>query len=499
METMQLRRTVPRWLSPPSALCVVPMLLATLATSVQAQPVGAPVDGYPNYEERLMLVAMNRARADPNNIAAGTAHDCSTERPAVPPLMWDHDASQAARFHCDNLALNGGGLSHDSYCTLRTDIEATNCDGSAACACESGSECWSCTTGGGCGTGFSGRMSRFGFTGSPRGENSAVGYGNSWAVVEAWMTESICIDGHEGHRNINVAAGSNVVGPGFTRGGSCWQTFYYSDYGNINGLQLARMPSGIHRPESGSAGTEFQFYANYYDAAGPPTQVSLVVDGACQPMNVELGSDGNLTFEATAQLPSGCHEYYFLAYDAGGYRATFPEDGSLTISVDGGPACGADYVASQMPADCECGDNTCNAAAGETCSSCEADCGVCTDVCGDNTCNPGAGETCETCEADCGVCPVSCGDNTCDPGAGESCSNCEADCGVCPDTCGDGTCDAGEQNTCPEDCEDNSIDDDDVLVGNCGCVVRTEGSGSGYGLGLLLVLCWGLRRRSRRN
>ena len=28
--------------------------------------VGVPQDGYPNYNERLMLVAINRCRADPN-------------------------------------------------------------------------------------------------------------------------------------------------------------------------------------------------------------------------------------------------------------------------------------------------------------------------------------------------------------------------------------------------------------------------------------------------
>lgn len=428
---------------------------------VYGQPVGEPVGDYPNYQERLMLVAMNRARADPNNVAAGTAHDCSGERPAVAPLMWDHDASQAARFHCANLALNGGGLSHDSYCTLRSDIEATGCDGSASCACEVGSECWGCGTGDGCGTGFATRMNLFGFTGSPRGENSAVGYGNGWRVVEAWMTESPCTTGHEGHRNINTGDNINVVGAGFASGGDCWPTFYYSDYGAIGGLAIARIPSGIHRPESGGAGSEFAFYGNYYDPAGPPAQMNVVIDGLCEPMTVELGTGGNLTYTQTTNLGAGCHQYYFLAIDGSGNRVTFPEAGSLQISV-GSTACPGDYEYSQMAADCECGDAMCNAGAGETCTSCEADCGA------------------------------------------------------CPVTCGNGVCDAGDETTCPEDCpiDDpdidagpndftdaapdnlNNPDDLDIIVGSCGC--RTDGpagttGGWLAGLGFILVL--GLVRR----
>ena len=51
--------------------------------------------------------------------------------------------------------------------------------------------------------------------------------------------------------------------------------------------------------------------------------------------------------------------------------------------------------------------------------------------CGDGMCN--GGESCQTCEADCGACPPACGDASC-MGA-ETCSTCEADCGPCPVEC----------------------------------------------------------------
>lgn len=99
------------------------------------------------------------------------------------------------------------------------------------------------------------------------------------------------------------------------------------------------------------------------------------------------------------------------------------------------------------PEPAECGDMTCDR--GETCSSCEADCGACAPGCGDGMCN--GDEDCGSCPDDCGTCPAVCGDMTCD--LDEDCMSCEADCGVCPAVCGDGMCDAMETcDSCEADC-----------------------------------------------
>lgn len=95
-----------------------------------------------------------------------------------------------------------------------------------------------------------------------------------------------------------------------------------------------------------------------------------------------------------------------------------------------------------------CGDGFCGA--GETCSTCPGECGICSGAfCGDGTCN--AGESCNTCTADCGAC--TCGNGVC--GAGETCSTCAADCGACAAaaSCGDGSCNGFESCiTCTADC-----------------------------------------------
>jgi hypothetical protein len=159
----------------------------------------------------------------------------------------------------------------------------------------------------------------------------------------------------------------------------------------------------------------------------------------------------------------------------------------------------------------KCGDGVCDVNAGESCSSCAADCGACpVPLCGDGKCDPAAGEDCSTCTVDCGSCGGSCdhdkcttggpldascdkctdaicqvdsfccttawdsicvsevqsvcGDSSCGaPSCGnglcempENCQTCAADCGACPvPACGDGKCDPalGEDcSTCAADC-----------------------------------------------
>lgn len=52
--------------------------------------------------------------------------------------------------------------------------------------------------------------------------------------------------------------------------------------------------------------------------------------------------------------------------------------------------------------------------------------------CGNGSCEAGLGESCSTCSSDCGACPPPglCGNGSCD--IGETCSSCAGDCGACP-------------------------------------------------------------------
>jgi hypothetical protein len=306
--------------------------------------VGVPVDGYPSAVERLQLVAINRVRADPNNPAKGTAHECSEQKEPRPPVLYDHDISQAARFHCTHLSVNGGGLSHQTFCTLRDDLESTACDGTAACSCMEGTECWNCDTLGGCGSGPSDRATIFGFPGGVA-EVGAAGYPSGWEAVGGWTTENPCESTTLAHRD-TLTGDYDVVGVGEAGGGSCWGTYQFADFASVEGIEIPAIPAAAVRGGFGTA----ELYANWYHPGGDPATIDAVVDGECMPMGIDLGAAGNATF--MLMLPAvadGCHEFHVLAHDVDGNRITYPEVGALTF----GTGCAGEYVAERIAATCE--------------------------------------------------------------------------------------------------------------------------------------------------
>jgi len=306
--------------------------------------VGVPVDGYPSAAERLQLVAINRVRADPNNPAKGTAHECSEVKEPRPPVVLDHDLAQAARFHCTHLSMNGGGLSHQTFCTLRDDLESTGCDGAAACSCVADTECWNCDTLGGCGSGPSDRAAIFGFPGGVA-EVGAAGYSTGWDAVGGWTTENPCESATLAHRD-TLTNDHNVVGVGEASGGSCWGIYHFAEFASLDAIEVPAIPAAAVRGGFGTA----ELYANWYHAGGDPATIEAVVDGACMPMEIDLGQPGNATFMATlAAVADGCHEFYVLAEDVDGNRVTYPEVGALTF----GTGCAAEYLAERIEPDCE--------------------------------------------------------------------------------------------------------------------------------------------------
>ena len=267
-------------------------------------------------------------RADPNNPAKGTAHECSEIKEARPPVLYHHDISQASRFHCTHLSVNGGGLSHQTFCTLRDDLESTACDGSAACSCVEGTECWNCDTLGGCGSGPGERAAIFGFPGGVA-EVGAAGYPSGWDAVGGWTTENPCESATLAHRD-TLTGDFDVVGVGEASGGTCWGIYQFADFANVEGTVIPAIPAAAVRGGFGTA----EVYANWFHVAGDPASIEAVVDGACMPMQVDLGQPGNATFVAMlATVADGCHEVWVLAEDGDGNRIRYREVGSLRFGT----------------------------------------------------------------------------------------------------------------------------------------------------------------------
>src|SRR5688500_5417396 len=77
------------------------LLLALFApTLAGAQQRGVPLSGFPNWQERMIQVYVNRARADPSADLAGCTvcaeKSCYTPKP---PAVYSYNLNRAARFH----------------------------------------------------------------------------------------------------------------------------------------------------------------------------------------------------------------------------------------------------------------------------------------------------------------------------------------------------------------------------------------------------------------
>ncbi len=326
--------------------------------SQRTSAVGEPSsDGFPSPAERLGLMAINRARSDPQTVKGAM----SASYPARPPVTYSDRLTHSARFHAVNLEIADVMLMHSSPCPLNTDVATSGCNGDPACACATPvpSMCASCAqvdAENSCGTAPFTRIGYFtaGTDVSATGEVAAAGYSNPMTTVDGWMDEPASSDGH---RKILTDQGTsaNTMGYGHASGKNCYQTFDVGDSGNLKNAVIPKLPTAAVSPFSGAAGT-FTFYATWADPTlGAPSSLNVVIDGTCTAMTRELGTDTlNATYKTTAMLAAGCHNYYIAAMDGGGAALTYPTTGALTVSV-GNVACDADYLAQAPASACSAG------------------------------------------------------------------------------------------------------------------------------------------------
>ncbi|HVV51527.1 MAG TPA: hypothetical protein VHO06_17795 [Polyangia bacterium] len=322
------------------------------------EAVGEPMNGFPSALERLGLMAINRARSDPETVKGAS----SASYPARPPVIWSLALNKSARFHATNLELGDVTLMHSSPCTLNTDVGTSGCTGDPSCACATPipSTCAMCAqvaAENSCGTDPFVRIGYFtsGSGISANGEVAAAGYPDPIATVDGWMDEAAGADGHRMNLT-DQGITSNTMGYGHATGTKeCFSPFDVSDSGNMKNASIPKLPTAAVSPASGAAGS-FTFYATWNDPTlGAPAAIDVVIDGACTPMTRELGNDKlNATYKATATLAAGCHTYYISAQDAGGAAVTYPTNGAYDIPV-GSASCSADYVATAPASSCSSG------------------------------------------------------------------------------------------------------------------------------------------------
>jgi hypothetical protein len=295
--------------------------------------VGEPVNGFPNWQERVIHEWINRARVDPQADLAGCGTNCSENiggcyTPQV-PLIWDANAGRSARYHSAEMGLQSF-FAHNSACTLVSNINSLypgSCNGAASCACVGGMSM--CNPG--C-TAWNARIGLFGA--SAYGEIIAAGYSDADSAFYAWLWEpssstSCSFSSANGHRWLILKA-SSAVGTGYQSGSGPYTRYYTGDFADSNS-PIPRIPSGTHYPQQAAS---IDFWANWYDSA-PPQSASVNVDGVCHPMTLQRGSASNGAYAALGitGLGSGCHRYFFTFHDSSGNEVTYPSTGSYGIGL----------------------------------------------------------------------------------------------------------------------------------------------------------------------
>src|SRR5262249_45853158 len=139
-----------------------------------AATLGEPDGDFPNYDERVVLYATNRARVDP-------AKEGWSSYAAVPPLQWNQQLNQSARAHS-------------------TDMRGTPCFQHDSCN----------------GTGIWDRITSY-YTGpwQGMGENISAGVPDGVTAVHNWLYELGAAPGESGHRDNIFSKDYTLMGVGF--------------------------------------------------------------------------------------------------------------------------------------------------------------------------------------------------------------------------------------------------------------------------------------------
>jgi len=275
---------------------------------------GESVDGFPNWNERVLHEWINRSRSDPQADLTGCTQcpDKSCYSP-VAPLAWNSDLSRAARFHSAHMA-KAGFFAHNSPCTLNPAIGTlypNSCDGSPGCACVGPGT-----------TTTQVRVQTFAPTLFYGGEIIAS-VGDPNQAFYLWLNEATgsgtCSFSFEnGHRWLILKA-NGAVGAGVFSAA-------VADFGSAP--TPSKIVSGAHYPRQAAS---VEVWANWYDSAAPAS-AAVVVNGISIPMTRRRGTGTNGAWSATLSgVGGGTSRYYFQFRDSAGTTHSYPTTGSYGI------------------------------------------------------------------------------------------------------------------------------------------------------------------------
>ena len=283
--------------------------------------VGIPQTGYPDWQERTLLVLTNAVRMDPQGWR-DTYYPYSTSLPdgssillpaaysAVAPLYYHSGLNEGGRYHSEDME-SDCGLQHNS------------CDGTL----------------------WSDRLWSYypaaSAVASGVGENVAYGYISPLDTLNQFLCDRVvstcAADGTEesGHRVNIMRSEWREAGMGFAPPYWWTQDFAHADGAPASTPILVAASHVI-------TGTFLRFFANYYSPGDEARGVVLILDGTPIAMSLDLGTTDAGTWSVTAATNSSCQSYYFEATDSDSQVWRYPAEGSYRTFGIGG--CTEDYV-----------------------------------------------------------------------------------------------------------------------------------------------------------
>ena len=298
----------------------VPGLSSTASAQTCADH-GIPVNGYPKWQERAMMVYTNACRIAPvayrntffsyaTNILQPSVY------PAVPPLQWQLGLNQSARAHSTDLATTTG-------CSFGH----TSCNGTSS----------------------STRIGSYYPGYAAIGENIAAGYFDPQSAINALILDNVnnfpAADNsqNDGHRRNIMSATFTQFGNGYATGTNTYTRYWTQDFGKPSGTTTvcSPIPSGSHH----AIGGEVVFLVNFYDPANAtPRSANIVINGASTPLNLYIGTAARGTYRYA--LPTwvgiGCRSYHYEITDAAGTLHRYPTRGELKTFGENG--CSEEYT-----------------------------------------------------------------------------------------------------------------------------------------------------------
>ena len=282
------------------------ILSIPLIQTVSIAGYGDAVDGYPGWEERILLVLVNECRMAPQEFRSRYLNDSTIlltqNYPAVNPLYWILDLNKSARFHSQDMASNCG-LIHNS------------CDGTSAET----------------------RIRSFYKSGNYWGENIAYNSPNSLSVLKLWLLENTkppypLDNTADGHRKNIMNSAFLESGTGLSLRPSDKAPYWTQDFGNgTNASSNIPIPAASHYFFKSS---EITFIANVFTKSTVQS-VSVALDGTNRSMSLEMGTQSRGTYILSLPRSTNCRKYYFLVKTGDNVTWRYPAEGELVTYGEG--------------------------------------------------------------------------------------------------------------------------------------------------------------------